>query len=109
MKCSKCGQNHEKNHRHFKVLSNLSDKGFPTHEKGYQSAHRKANKEEKKKFGKEAFDNLEKIDRKLPTKVLAGKNTKSGKIEVSKKIPLKFRPEVAYHEKIENKALRKKK
>lgn len=109
MKCHKCGQDHDKSHAHFKVMNTLSDKGFPTHSKKYHSAHELANKKEKEKFGKKAFKEVEKIDRKLGNHELAGKNTRSGKIEVSKKIPEKYRNEVAYHEKIENKALRKKK
>lgn len=105
--CSQCGKNHSSGHYHLKTR--LKDKGFPTHEKAYQSAHRVANRDEKKAFGKKAFNALEKISSKLPKHELEGKNTKSGMIEVSKKVPPKYRKEVAFHEKVENKILRKKK
>lgn len=107
MKCKTCGKNHARNDPHIK--EKLTDEGFPTHSPRYKSAHRDANRAEKKKFGKKAFKELEKIDRKLSKHELAGKNLKSGKIEVSKKVPKKFRKEVVFHEEVENKILRKKK
>ena len=94
-------------HNHFQVKSTLDDKGFPTHSKRYLSAHHEANKEEEKKFGKKAFKKLEEIDRKVGKHELVGKNLKSGKIEVSKKVPKPLRKEVAFHEKVENRKLRK--
>lgn len=109
MKCEKCGKNHEESHPHFKLVKKLTDKGFPTHEKKYKEAHEKANKAEKRKFGVEAFRNLEAGDRKMGKHDLAGKNTKKGKIEVSRRVPKNDRREVAYHEEVENKILRKKK
>jgi hypothetical protein len=111
VKCKHCGKAHDssQHRKSFESLDKLSDAGFPTHSKKYKEAHQKANKQEKEKFGKKAFEALEKIDNKLSKHELAGKNTKSGKIEVSKKVPPKFRTEVAFHEKVENKALRKKK
>ncbi len=109
MKCKTCGKSHEKSHSHFNVEPRLSDKGFPTHSKGYKAAHREANKEEKAKFGEKPFKELEKYVQKAKKHELIGKNTKSGKIEVESKIPRALRSEVALHEKVENKALRKKK
>lgn len=107
-KCPKCGGNHDSSQHSYKVASRLSDKSFPTHAKGYKEAHEKANKAEEKKFGKENFKKLEKIDRRVSKHELVGKNLKSGKIEVSRKVPKDLRKEVAFHEKVENKILRKK-
>jgi len=108
MHCKKCGKVHSKDHPHFKVVSHLSDKGFPTKLKEYHYAHEKANKAEEKKFGKKSFNELEKFVRGANKDELIGKNSKTGKIEVEKKVPKKLRKEVAYHEKVENKILREK-
>lgn len=107
MTCNKCGKDH-KSKDHAKLVSSLSDKGFPKNDSRYPSAHEKADKAEKKRFGAKSYNELKKIDEKLQPHELAGKNLKSGKIEVSKKIPSKYRKEIAYHEKIENRNLRKK-
>jgi hypothetical protein len=109
MKCEFCGKHHDKARPHYTSANRISDKGFPTHSKKYNEAHKEANKEEKQKFGEKAFKEMEKIDSKLEKHELAGKNTRTGKIEVSYKVPKKFREQVAYHEKVENKILRKKK
>jgi hypothetical protein len=109
MKCKLCGKSHEKGTPHWQTISKLTDKGFPLNTRGYKEAHREANKAEKKKFGKKAFNEMKKVDSKLHSHELAGKNSKTGKIEVSKKVPSKYRKEVAYHEEVENKILRKKK
>ncbi len=108
MKCN-CGKSHDKDHPHFKRTKKLTDSGFPTHSSGYPNAHREANKAEKKKFGKKAFNALEHYVKGAKNHELIGKNTKSGKIEVEKKIPRRFKDEIAFHEKVENKILRKKK
>jgi len=107
--CFRCENYHDKSHSHFKLIKNLKDTGFPTHEKNYPQAHKKANKAEKSVFGSKSFKDLETISRRLPKHSLEGKNTKSGEIEVSRKVPKKYRKEVAFHEKVENKILRKKK
>jgi hypothetical protein len=107
--CPKCKKDHPNDHQHFVLANKLSDKGFPTHSKRYATAHKQADKLEKSKFGSTQYRELEKLDRKLSKHELAGKNTKSGKIEVSKKLPAKYDKEIAYHEKTENKILRKKK
>ena len=110
MKCKICGKTHEKqDHPHYRLVSDLHDTGFPTHNNLYSTAHAKANRAEKAKFGAAAFDAMMKVDAGLKKHELAGKNLKSGKIEVSKKVPKKYRAEVALHEEVENKALRKKK
>ena len=75
----------------------IDDNGFPTHNPHYQFAHQKAEKLEKAKFPK-GYEQLKKLDAKLPKHELIGKNLKSGKIEVSKKVPKKLRKEVAFHE-----------
>lgn len=105
MVCSECGKNHtEKYH----LKNKLTTKGFPTHEKGYKTAHEEATKKEKAKFPSKDYKKLKRMDESIPAKELIGKNTKSGRIEVSKKVPAKLRDEVAYHERTENKLLRKK-
>ena len=45
--------------RKYKVIKELKAKGWPTADKDYRKAHEKANKDEKKKFGKKAFDYME--------------------------------------------------
>lgn len=92
----------------YHLAKKLTDSGFPTHDPNYHSAHRKADELEKAEFGKKPYNEMKKIDRKLPANELAGKNLKSGKLEVSKKIPAKYREEVAFHEKVENTILRNK-
>lgn len=92
----------------YYLKDRLKDSGFPTHSSFYQNAHRKAEKLEKKKFP-DGYEAMKKIDEKLKKHELAGKNLKSGKIEVSKKVPKKFRNEVAYHEKMESKFIKQAK
>lgn len=87
-KCSKCGKSHSEK---YHLANRLDDKGFPTHSAGYDAAHKKASKAEKKRFP-EGFKKMERIDRSMGQKgELAGKNTKAGKIEVSKKVPAPLR------------------
>jgi hypothetical protein len=109
MKCKICGAKHANTHPHYKLVRELTSKGFPTHSADYAQAHRKANKAEEKQFGKRAFNKLEKYVKGSSKHELIGKNLKSGKLEVSKKVPKKMREEVAYHEEVENKILRKRK
>jgi len=110
MKCKICGKVHEKtNHPHYVIVRDLHDSGYPTHSRSYDRAHRKANRVEKEVFGHTNFDAMKKVDAGLKKHELAGKNTKTGKIEVSKKVPKKYRDEVALHKYVESKALRKKK
>ena len=105
MSCRHCGNSHSEK---YHLENKLDDKGFPQNQKRYASAHEQADKVEKKKYPK-GYEKLKKIDRKLGKNELIGKNTKSGKIEVSKKAPRNLRPEIATHERTENRILRKKK
>jgi rubrerythrin len=91
----------------YKVVKELKAKGWPTANKRYEEAHEIADKKEKQKFGSKSYDYMKKVDSKLKKGQLAGKNTKTGKIEVSSKVPKKFRPEVAAHERTEYKELKK--
>jgi len=103
-KCKLCGKGH---HWHDHMF--LKSKGSTVNLKGYLSAHEKASKAEKKKYGAKAYKSLEKLDREAGRKhELVGKNTPSGKISVAKAVPKSKRAEVAYHEKVESKELRKK-
>lgn len=105
MICKHCGKAHSEK---YHLANKLNDKGFPTSSTKYNAAHKKANEAEKKRFPK-GFKAMAKVDRSLAQKgELAGKNLKSGKIEVSKKVAPKLRSEVAFHEKVESKKLRKK-
>ncbi len=108
MKCKTCGKAHGKNNCQYTSTTRLRDDSvFPTHEKGYLSAHERSNKAEESKFGKKQFNKLEKYVRGASKHELIGKNTRSGKIEVEDKIPSQYRPEVAFHEEYENNILRK--
>jgi hypothetical protein len=106
-KCEHCNSPHHPSSYHTEKY--INDKGFPSHPHDkYEKAHIKADKAEKKKYPK-GYEELKKLDNTLSKHELAGKNTKSGKIEVSKKVPSPLREEVRFHEKVENKILRKKK
>ena len=100
--CSKCGKNHSVA---FHLEQHLNDKGFPVHAKGYKSAHEHANKVEKKQDPK-AYARMHNVDKKLKKHELAGKNTKSGEILISKKVPKDDRKNTVTHEVAENIRLR---
>lgn len=91
----------------YKLKKKLTDRGFPTHDPHYHSAHEEASKAELKKFGKKSYNKLKKMDESFPVHELLGKNLKWGKYEVSKKVPPPLRQEVAFHEMTENKALKR--
>jgi hypothetical protein len=91
----------------YKLEKKIIRKGFPTATKQYPTAHEEASKDEKKKYPK-GYEKLKKLDEKLPAGQLIGKNTRSGKIEVSKVVPKKERNEVAFHERDENRRIRKR-
>jgi hypothetical protein len=105
-RCSHCGGIHPSTYHTEKYIT---DEGFPRHpdREEYEKAHRRADKAEKKAFPK-GYQEMKKVDDKLGKHELAGKNSKTGKVEVSEKVPKKLRAEVAMHEKTENKILRKK-
>lgn len=111
-KCSHCGSSQHSATHHtekYQLKDKIPDKGFPTSSPKYKTAHEEATKSEKSKFPRKNYNRLKKMDESIPKGELLGKNTRSGTIEVSKKVPTELRSEVAFHEKIENKALRKKK
>lgn len=109
-KCPHCGMGHPASFHteKYELKDKIPDKGYPTKSKKYPSAHEAADKEEKKKYPK-GYEEMKKVDRALPKHELAGKNTKAGKLEVSKKVPPNRRAEVAYHEHVESKKLRENK
>jgi len=110
-RCTHCGSPHHPPTYHtekYETKDKISDKGYPQQSKKYPSAHEAADKEEKKRFPK-GYKAMKKVDAKLPKHELAGKNLKSGKLEVSKRVPTHLRKEVAFHEKVESDKLRGKK
>lgn len=69
-----------------------------TQSKEYKTAHEFADKEEKKKYNK-SYKKLDKwIEKNAGTNEYVGMNYLSGKKEVEKKVPKKYRKEVLYHE-----------
>lgn len=96
----------------WEIIGRISDHDYPRNSKKYPRAHRKASQLEKLKFGAPQFKALNTfINKHIPRGELAGDNTKSGRIWVSGRIPVKFRnyrfrPEIAFHEKVERKILR---
>ena len=77
--------------------------------KKYPYAHRKANEAEKERYGTTRFNRLNKIIKKvIPKGEWAGTHDKQGRIKVSRKIPRKYRGEVALHERIERDMMRKR-
>lgn len=92
-----------------KVIKNIKEKGFPTSSKYYPTAHKAADKAEKKAYPK-GYEDMKKVDKRIESKnkhAMAGKNLKSGVIEVSEKVPKSHRKEVALHEKRELQAIKK--
>lgn len=93
----------------YKLVPKIKRKGYPTSSKKYKQAHKLADKAELKKYGKKKWDAVERIAERLPAGELAGKHTKRGKIIVSKKVPKKYRGQVAYHEQVEHVIMKRKK
>jgi hypothetical protein len=87
----------------IKIVKKLSDKGYPTDNKHYPSAHEEASKVEKLKFSK-GYMRLKKIERHFPKDELLAKNTKKGKIEIERKFS-KYKKELSFHERTEHKNL----
>ena len=104
MTCSVCHSKYHSTKGHFQLKDRIEDKGFPRNQKGYEKAHEKADKVEKREFPK-GYEKMKKVDANWPKNQLAGTNKKNGEIEVSKKVPPKLRKEVATHERVESKAL----
>jgi len=84
----------------------ISRAGFPESSRYYREAHSEASNAEKKKFPK-GYQELKKLDNKVPQGKMIGHNTKSGKLSVSSAVPKKLRKEVAFHEKYESKAIKR--
>ena len=84
-----------------------TSKGYPVTSNSFSGANSEADVQEKRKYP-QGYAKLKKIDKKLPKGQILGHHTKKGKIEVSKKVPKKLRNEVAYHEKVEHKIMKKK-
>ncbi len=92
-----------------KIVKHISNKGYPINNKCYPRAHKQANKAEKEKYGKRRFNKLNAIINKtLPKGELAGKHTQSGIIQLSNKIPLKYRNQIKFHELIEMNEMNKR-
>ena len=90
----------------YQVVKELKkSKSWPTDSKYFKTAHIDADKAEKKKYGKR-YEKMKGIDAKLQKNELAGHNTKTGEIKVSKKVPKGFRKEVAFHERKEFKKIK---
>lgn len=91
----------------YRVVKSIKRKGYPTSDKNYPEAHSEADNYEKNHSPKE-YQAMKKVDSKLKSNELAGTHTKSGKFIISKKVPKKYRAEVAEnHEKQELKAQRR--
>ena len=102
MTCPDCGKNHP---RSYHLEKKIARKGFPTASKFYESSHKAADVQEKKDHPK-GYEKMKKVDSALPEDELAGKNTRSGRIDVSRKVPRPLRAEVAEHEAVENAHIR---
>lgn len=103
-KCADCGKLHDIS---YHLVDRIERKGFPTSNLRYEYAHRKANEAEKAKYPS-GYEAMKKVDSHLDNNELAGKNTESGEIYVSRKVPRQHRNEVALHEYVENQKLRHK-
>lgn len=90
----------------MKIVKKIVKKGFPTTSKHYIEAHAEADNAERRKYPK-AYKDMKKVDSKLSKNELSGKNTKSGKIIISSKVPKKDRKDVALHERTESKAIKR--
>ena len=92
-----------------KLVNDITRKKDPYKNKVTLSAHKKADIAEKKKFPS-GYKSLKKNDQKLKKHEFIGENSaKDNTIEISKKLPKKYRKEVIFHEKIELKNKRKTK
>lgn len=86
----------------IKLLNKIPIKGYPRTSKCYKQAHQRANIAEIKKYGKQHFNKLNKLIKTiLPINELAGKHTKQGIIQLSNKIPKRYRNQIKFHELIE--------
>lgn len=105
-KCPRCETFHGPNHPHFTFSKKINDKGFPTSSKHYETAHKAASKAEKEKYPK-GYQELKKYDETAGKNGQSvGKNTKSGKIIVSGRVPKRFDREIAFHERTESRKIK---
>lgn len=88
-----------------KIVKKITDKGFPYHAANYREAHEEASTKEKKKYPK-GYSTLKKKMKDLGDHEMMATNKRSGKVEVEKKFK-KYKSELAYHEKEENKAIKR--
>ena len=87
------------------LKKHIKAKGYPLTDPSYPVAHMLASREELHKFGKTGYDKLNTISKHHPAELLG---THHGhRIDISKIVPPKLRPEVRYHEKEEIKWMRK--
>jgi hypothetical protein len=93
----------------YKLVTRIKRKGWPTTSKKWRKAHNEANKHERKRFGKRAFKAVQKIVERMPPDELLGTHTKTGKIRISSRVPKKYRPQIAAHERFEHRLMRGKK
>lgn len=91
--------------RKIKVVKRLTDKGYPVHDRHYETAHRAADKAEKRTYP-QGYKKLRKLERKLKPHELMAKSTKKGEYEIEKKFS-KEKNELLLHEKREHKKLNK--
>ena len=91
----------------YKIVPKIKRKGWPTSSKKWKKAHSEANKYERKRFGKRAFKAVQKIVESMPQDELLGTHTKTGKIRISKRVPKKYRPQIAAHERFEHRIMKK--
>lgn len=93
----------------YKLVKRIKRKGWPTTSSKWRKSHQEANRSERKRFGKRAFKAVQKVVKRMPATELLGTHTKKGKIRVSARVPKKYRPQIAYHERVEHRLMTKKK
>lgn len=84
-----------------KIVKKLSDKGYPTHDKHYPSAHEEADKVEKSTYPK-GYKRLKSREKHLNKHELMAKNLKNGNIKIERKFA-KDKKELSFHERTEHK------
>lgn len=91
-----------------KVVSHLSDKGYPVHGKHYAYAHEQASGAERRANPKEYKKSI-KDERKQGKHELMATHKKNGQIEIEKKYSKdkKMRKDLILHEKTERKVMNK--
>ena len=93
----------------YKLVKRIIRKGWPTTSKKWKKAHRQANKAELKRFGKQAFKAVQRVVTRMPANELLGSHTKKGKVRISKRVPARYREQVAFHERVEHRIMTRRK